>query len=274
MLIAGHVLAIRRAAREMNVENRYAKLASWVYDLDKPVGRSFGDVEYYLGRLTACDGPVLEPATGNGRILVPLLEAGFDVSGFDASAEMLGYCQKALDDRGLEADLTKQDFESFSYDKRFAAIIMPAGSFQLVTDTRAAIQLLKRFHHHLLADGRLIIDIDPIDGFLGPSGSIRSWTTPEGDLLTLRDDRIETNYIRQTTLTHLRYEHWSDGNLLGAELDLFKLRWWGIAELHMAMEAAGFSDIVISTDYRHGQMSEGSASSITFEARRDSSASI
>ncbi|WP_244649064.1 hypothetical protein [Neoaquamicrobium sediminum] len=71
------------------MHNRYGKLASWVYDLDKPVGRSFGDVEYYLQRLAGCDGPVLEPAVGNGRILVPLLEAGLAVEGFDASEEML-----------------------------------------------------------------------------------------------------------------------------------------------------------------------------------------
>lgn len=29
------------------MQNRYGKLASWVYNLDKPFGRSFGDQEYY-----------------------------------------------------------------------------------------------------------------------------------------------------------------------------------------------------------------------------------
>jgi len=58
------------------VQNRYATLAAWVYELDKPVGRSFGDVEFYLERLQGVTGPVLEPAVGNGRLFVPLLEAG------------------------------------------------------------------------------------------------------------------------------------------------------------------------------------------------------
>jgi len=72
------------------MQNRYGKLASWVYNLDKPIGRSFGDQEYYRQRLEhGDDGPILEPAVGNGRIFVPLLEAGFRIEGFDASDEML-----------------------------------------------------------------------------------------------------------------------------------------------------------------------------------------
>ncbi|MFV7789733.1 hypothetical protein ACNO6Z_02635 [Aliarcobacter lanthieri] len=71
----------------------YGKLSSEVYELDKPIGSSFGDVEYYLSRLKDIKGPILEPATGTGRILIPLVEAGLDVSGFDLSNEMLDICK-------------------------------------------------------------------------------------------------------------------------------------------------------------------------------------
>lgn len=71
------------------MNNRYGRLASWVYNLDKPVGRSFGDVEYYRQRLRDIDGPILEPAVGNGRIYVPLRESGVSIEGFDASDEIL-----------------------------------------------------------------------------------------------------------------------------------------------------------------------------------------
>ncbi len=52
------------------MENVYGKLAAWVYHLDKPIGHSFGDLEYYRERLAGCTGAILEPATGNGRILI------------------------------------------------------------------------------------------------------------------------------------------------------------------------------------------------------------
>ncbi len=36
------------------------------------------------------NGPILEPMCGTGRFLLPLIEDGFDVHGFDASDHMLG----------------------------------------------------------------------------------------------------------------------------------------------------------------------------------------
>lgn len=250
------------------MQNRYATLASWVYNLDKPVGRSFGDLEYYRQRLEQCDGPILEPAVGNGRIFVPLLEAGFPIEGFDASEEMLGYCRNECLERGLAANLTLQTFEAFSCDKRFAAIIVPAGSLQLVTDAASAAAVLKRFHDHLAPNGRLIVDLDPIGSFFGPSRSVRSWTTDDGDLLTLTDDRVDIDYVAQTTLSHLRYEHWRDGSLVATELDLFKLRWWGVEEFALTLRATGFTDVVVSGDYRHGRPPQKNDGIVSFEARR------
>ena len=64
--------------------NRYGALAAEIYDLDKGVG-SLHDPAFYLERLASIDGPMLEPACGSGRAFIPILEAGHDVAGFDAS---------------------------------------------------------------------------------------------------------------------------------------------------------------------------------------------
>jgi SAM-dependent methyltransferase len=78
----------------------YGKLATEVYDIDKPIGRSFGDVEFYQERLRSCTGRILEPAVGTGRILIPLLEAGLVVDGVDNSPEMLTVCRARCAERG------------------------------------------------------------------------------------------------------------------------------------------------------------------------------
>ncbi|MDN3712102.1 class I SAM-dependent methyltransferase [Paracoccus cavernae] len=249
-------------------DNRYGALSSWVYNLDKPVGRSFGDLEYYRDRLAACHGPILEPAVGNGRIFVPLLQEGFQIEGFDASEEMLNYCRDACQKRNLSADLTLQTFEEFSYGKSFAAIIVPAGSFQLITDEVAAAAVLKRFYDHLAPEGRLIIDLDPIGGILAPPGPIRSWTTEGGDLLTLTDNRVQTNHLAQTTLSHSRYDLWRNGALIETELELFKLRWWGVHEFRLALRDAGFADVQVSGNYQHGRAPQPEDEIFTFEAKR------
>lgn len=249
-------------------DNRYGALSSWVYNLDKPVGRSFGDLEYYRDRLAQCHGPILEPAVGNGRIFVPLLQEGFQIEGFDASEEMLKYCREECRERNLSEDLTLQTFEKFSYDKSFAAIIVPAGSFQLIADEITAAAVLKRFFDHLAPKGRLIIDLDPIGSILAPPGHIRSWTTECGDLLTLTDNRVETNYLAQTTLSHSRYDRWHNGTLIETELELFKLRWWGVHEFRLALQVAGFVDVQVTGNYQYARTPQSGDEIFTFEAQR------
>ena len=52
-----------------------------------PVGSTFPALRYYTRQLAGVTGRILEPATGTGRVLVPLLEAGFAVEGLDVSPD-------------------------------------------------------------------------------------------------------------------------------------------------------------------------------------------
>ena len=44
----------------MSTANVYESLAARVYELDKPTGHSFGDIEFYAELLDGCTGPILE----------------------------------------------------------------------------------------------------------------------------------------------------------------------------------------------------------------------
>lgn len=246
--------------------NRYGRLASQVYHLDKPIGHSFGDVEFYLERLQHCPGPILEPAAGNGRILIPLLQAGLDVHGFDASAEMLALCQSECALRGLAAPVSCQTFEHFQYEQSFAAIVIPAGSFQLITDYDAASAVLARCFQHLQTRGRLILDLDPAHAIQAGGHSLRAWQPAPRQQLTLTCDRLSTDHINQVSIDLLRYEAWDDGVLQATELESFSLRWWGVREMLAALRAAGFSDITVSGGYAHGRWPTDADVIITFEA--------
>jgi SAM-dependent methyltransferase len=78
----------------------YGRLAAEVYELDKPVGSSFPGLRYYTRQLAGVTGRILEPATGTGRVLVPLLEAGFAVEGLDVSPDMLAAFRESLSPGG------------------------------------------------------------------------------------------------------------------------------------------------------------------------------
>src|SRR2546428_14109756 len=76
------------ARREGIRRAEYKALLTEAYDLDKPEAPP-EPLAYYMRHIRACGEPVLEAMCGSGRFLAPLLEAGVDVGGADASAAML-----------------------------------------------------------------------------------------------------------------------------------------------------------------------------------------
>mgnify|MGYP001253998525 CR=1 FL=1 len=244
----------------------YSKLSSEVYDLDKYIGLSYGDVEFYSERLSHCKGNILEPGVGTGRILIPLLEKGLHVEGFDVSEEMLKICRHNCNERGLSPTLFIDKMESFKLEKEYEAIIVPTGSFLLLHNREDSIQALKNFYNHLSNNGKLIIDIFLQTDIKVNEISTRTWETKTGELITLETNIVEVDYINQFTISHNRYEKWRDGVLVQTELERFPLRWYGIEEFKMLLEKVGFEDIIISADYEYGQYPTNSNQIITFEA--------
>ena len=244
----------------------YSKLSSEVYDLDKYIGHSFGDVEFYSDRLAACKGNILEPGVGTGRILIPLLEKGLKVDGFDISEEMLKICRNNCEKRGLNPELFEGKMESVSLDSKYEAIIVPTGTFLLLHRREDSIKALKNFYNHLSNGGRLILDTFLQTDLSIDKVSTRIWESKNGDVITLENKVIEVDYINQYTISHNRYEKWCDGELIQTELERFPLRWYGIDEFKMILEQIGFEDIIISADYKYGQYPTKSSQIITFEA--------
>ncbi|MBM7096140.1 class I SAM-dependent methyltransferase [Bacillus sp. H-16] len=246
--------------------NYYSTLSAEVYDMDKPVGHSFGDIEFYAERLAGCRGPILEPAAGTGRILIPLLEKGFDVEGFDVSREMLAICEKNGRQRGLKPSLFKGEMETFTLDKSFEVIVVPTGTFLLLHEREASLQALKNFYDHLEPGGRLILDLFLPEDFKEGLVSTRSWEKENGDIITLESKTVEVDRINQYSVSYNRYERWHEGRLVQTELERFCLRWYGVEEFRMVLKETGFTDIVISADYEFGKYPDKAGQVMTFEA--------
>ncbi|MEK4029640.1 class I SAM-dependent methyltransferase [Pseudobacillus sp. FSL P4-0506] len=244
----------------------YNKLSSEVYDIDKYIGLSFGDVEFYSDRLASCKDNILEPGVGTGRILIPLLQKGLKVDGFDVSEEMLKICRNNCEQRGLKPKLFEGKMESVSLDIKYEAIIVPTGTFLLLHRREDSIKALKNFYHHLSNGGRLILDVFLQTDISIGKVSTRTWESKNGDIITLENKVVEVDYINQYTISHNRYEKWGDGERIQTELERFPLRWYGIEEFKMILEQIGFEDITISADYQYGQYPTTSSQIITFEA--------
>ncbi|PZQ60919.1 MAG: class I SAM-dependent methyltransferase [Phenylobacterium zucineum] len=246
--------------------NRYGSIAAEIYDLDKPYF-ALPDTRFHLERFAGLDRPILEPACGSGRTLVPLLQAGLDVTGFDPSGEMLQRCRVRCAEAGFAPDLSAWRFEDFAYDRRFGAVLVPAGSFTLIDDAAVAMAVLRRFRAHLEPGGVLVLDILGLN-FLASSGADRRrWTAPGGDLLTLHGERTVTDWLRQRGETVYRYERWRDGALVESQIDVMSQRYWGLEEFRLALEAAGFADVSVCGGYERGRRPRQADRVWTFEAR-------
>ncbi|KIA77543.1 hypothetical protein DB43_GE00240 [Parachlamydia acanthamoebae] len=70
----------------------YRELCTEFYVLDNPHA-PLDALRYYLACAAEANGSILEPMCGAGRFLIPLIEEGYDVTGFDNSPHMLEVCR-------------------------------------------------------------------------------------------------------------------------------------------------------------------------------------
>ena len=244
----------------------YGTLATEIYEIDKPIGHSFGDVEYYAGLLAGVSGRILEPAAGTGRILIPLLEAGHEVEGLDTSAQMLAVCRQHCRDRGLDPVLHEADMTAFVRPGAYQAVIIPAGSFELLDGAQAAQQALACFRESLAPGGGLLLDIDPPELIARPE-PLRHWR--RGSFLwTLQVMGAWYDSAANQTTRLLRYEKWQAGDLIMTELQWFRLQHWSLREFEGLLAGAGFTDIRVTADHRDGRRPGPGSGIWTFHATR------
>ena len=118
-------------------------------------GRFFIDMLRARGKET-----VLDVATGTGFHSVRLLEAGFDVTSADGSAEMLGKAFENAKQRGQILKTVQADWRWLNRDikGKFDAVICLGNSFTHIFDEFDRRRALAEFYAALKHDGILIMD--------------------------------------------------------------------------------------------------------------------
>lgn len=144
----------------------YAALARF-YDLQHATFTP--DVGMYqhfaeLSRAEQANGAVLEIGCGTGRVMIPLVKAGYRVIGVDESPEMLRIARARLN-VFPEAHwaLLEQDARTLALPDRFAMAFIALNTFLHNLTRDSQIDMLKAARKHLLPGGRLIVDLPPND---------------------------------------------------------------------------------------------------------------
>ncbi len=87
------------------------------------------DIPFFLGECRKVAGPVLELMSGTGRVSIPLIRAGVELTCTDRSPEMLDMLRRKLDERGLHAVILERDAKNLGFVERFTLAILPFHSF-------------------------------------------------------------------------------------------------------------------------------------------------
>jgi SAM-dependent methyltransferase len=248
----------------------YGTLATEIYEIDKPIGSSFGDVEYYTAALAGISGRILEPAVGTGRMLIPLLGAGYQVDGIDTSPEMLAVCRQHCAERGLDPLLREADMTTFAVPGEYAAVIIATGSFALLAGRATVLQALGCFRESLRPGGQLIVDVlaPPAAGRPPELGPMRYWRQ-DSWLWTMQVMHTEYDPAANQQTSFLRYEKWQDGALTGTELQPFRLQFWTQGEFSALLTEAGFAVTAVSAGYDPDRAPVPDDELWTFHAARD-----
>jgi SAM-dependent methyltransferase len=206
------------------------------------------DLDFYLNVARVVGDPILELGCGTGRLLVPLAEAGFRVTGVDRSPAMLARAARYVEAAGVSDRVTLVETGMTEIE------CVPAGPFGLVLislngllhlaspeEQRRALAAARRV---LDPRGQLVLDCfnptpDALRAFEGGMIHEGQWTLADGR----RADKFSARRVSPAE-QRIDADLWYD--LIGPNGELrrvatsFPMRYLHRAELELLLELAGF----------------------------------
>ena len=132
------------------------------------------DINFFLKEVKKVSGKVLELMSGTGRVSIPLLESGVDLTCVDSSPEMLNVFRKKLVEKKLSANIFEVDICEMSLEEKFDMIFIPFHAFAELTSVSQQHLALENIYKHLSDDGRFICTLhNPTVRLRSADGDIR-----------------------------------------------------------------------------------------------------
>lgn len=213
------------------------------------------DVSLYQNFAGLCGSPLLELACGSGRLLVPLAQEGYEMTGVDSSARMLGLAHDALQQAGVAArcKLVQEDMATLHLEQKFRLAFIALGSFGHLCTRREQKQTLQAVRAHLATGGKFILDISNADvrymeHLSGQMLHQGTWQRDDGTFLSHFVSPASSPTRRLLELMHFYEEH-KQGEAVRRTVIKTYLYVFERNEVELLLEQAGFSITDVYGDY-------------------------
>lgn len=212
-----------------------------------------------LTELAAPGTRVLELGVGTGRVALPLVERGLDVTGIDASPNMLA--RLAAKPGGERVHAVLGDMSDVGVDGEFDLIFCVFNTFFGLLTQQAQIACLEGSARHLARDGKLVIEA--FVPALGRFTDGQTWRT-----MRVGDDRVVAEASRHDPIAQR-----VDTNLVYLEQDRtvdivpIRIRYAHVAELDLMARVAGLTLHARWADWNRTPFGAGAAKHVSVYAR-------
>jgi SAM-dependent methyltransferase len=259
----------------------FGLVARWWAEFNTPQPE---EVEYLRRAIEHHGQPALDLGCGNGRILLPLLQAGLDVDGADISPDMIDYARRAAERAGFSPTLTAQPMHELDLPRRYRTIFM-VGAFGIGGDREHEREALVRVYAHLEPGGTLLINHQLPYADLNEeqwarwlpghrTGVPRDWPesgdrrrAADGDEIELMTRLAELNPITQRLTYEMRARLWHDGAVVQEETSRLHESLYFAQEIRELLREVGFEDVEIESGYT-GQPATAEDGVVMFVVRR------
>jgi SAM-dependent methyltransferase len=194
-------------------------------------------------------GPILEVGCGTGRLLLPLAQAGFTLTGLDLSAVALETARVRLEAAGLaqQVTLVQADMRQFDLPAQdFSLALLPLNTLMHCHTPADQLSTLRAIQRHLQPGGQLVIDLfhpDPlmlaeVDGRLYFEAELTDEATGHSVQWYWRHDIDLAEQMRH--LTYILDDLDPEGRLRRVTIPV-SLRYFYRFELELLLQLAGFT---------------------------------
>ena len=222
----------------------YGELCTKIYESDKSIATG-KELDFYLSFVKDKNIQVLEPMCGNGRMLIPFMQNGVDIEGFDISIEMLKVCREKAEKLNLKPVVSEGRIEKFHSDNKYDLIMIPIGSFSLLPNNLVDISL-QNMKNNLKENGKLLLTV--VQGG-SETKQILDWKETNrkeiNNELIVEYKKVSYDEVQKLLNIKLKYEVIHDDRIVETEIMDFPIRLYNLKEFENILTTNGFSKIVV-----------------------------